>query len=237
MAASGNFNRFLSTSRALALLMGVSEATGGPAGTTGATSFSLPFVDGWRLSAGVLISGLEACSKMGIEDFLILIDPGIFAGDVARPSFSAELGWGLLLGFLLGEANARISSSSSNSSNRSFFLFAGAVVSGPAANGRCFFDATSFSCSFSMAMTSSNKSKEPSSTTEAGAVSTSLGFRPLGLTVIAVVGVAELLAGAEDAAREATFPPIFSLRLGVDTAALEVAADVTGAFDGPVGFA
>jgi hypothetical protein len=218
--------------------MCVSEGTGGPVGAGGATSFSLPFVDCWWLSAGGLNSGLEAGPKVGIKVFLILIDPEIFAGDVARPSFSAEPGCGLLLGFLLGEANARISSSSSNSSNRSFFLFAGAVVSGAAAKGRCFFDATSFSCSFSMAMTSSSKSKEPSSTTGVDAVSTGLGFLPLGLTVGTVFGAAELLEGVGGVAREAKFPPIFSLRLGVGPAALVDAAEVAGAFDGPVaGFA
>lgn len=232
IAASGSFNRFLSTSRALTLLMGVSEVTGSPVGVEGATSFSLPFVDCWRLSAGGLASGVEARSKVGIESFLILIDPGNFAGDVARPSFSVDAGCGLLLGFLLGEANANISSSSSNSSNRSFFLFAGAVVSGPG-NGRCFFDATSFSCSFSMAMTSSSKSIEPSSMTGVDVVSTSLGFRPLGLTVVTVFGVAELLDGAEGVAREARFPPIFSLRLGVGATALVDAAGVAGALGGP----
>ena len=146
---------------------------------------------------------------------MILIDPENLAGDIARHSFSIVLGCGLLLGFLLGEANAKISSSSSNSSNRSFFLFTGAGASGEVVNGRCFFDATSFSFSFSMAITSSNRSKEPSSTTDAGVGSTGLGFFAFGLTVITGFGVAAPLDGAGGVARGVKLPPIFNFRLGV----------------------
>ena len=208
--------------------MGVSEAVEGLVGVGDATSFSLPLTDGWRLPVGGLTSGFAAGSETEIEGLLILIDPGNFAGDVARASFSIEPGCGLLLGFLLGEASARISSSSSNSSNKSFFLFPGAAVSDPAVDCRCFFDATSFSFSFSMAITSSNRSKEPSSTTGTDVVSNGLGFRPLGLTVITVFGVVELLEDVGGLALGVTFPPIFSFRVGegagapVDTAGVAV---------------
>jgi len=132
IAASGIFSKFFSTSRALTLLIGVSGAAEGLVGAGGGTSFSLPLVDGWRLSAGGLTSGFAAGSGTVIVGLFILIDPGSFPGDATRASFSVERGCGLLLGFLLGEANARISSSSSSSSNRSFFLFPGATASGPA---------------------------------------------------------------------------------------------------------
>ena len=132
MAASGNFNKFFSTSRALPLLMGVSEAAESLVGAGDDTSFSLPLDGDRRLSVEGLTSGFTAGSETEIEALLTLIDPRTFAGDAARTSFSIELGCGLRLGFLLGEARARISSSSSNSSNRSFFLFTGGAVSDPA---------------------------------------------------------------------------------------------------------
>ncbi len=116
--------------------MGVSEAAESlvGAGDDDDTSFSLPLEGDRRLSAGGLTSGFTAGSETEIEALLTLIDTGTFAGDAARTSFSIELGCGLRLGFLLGEARARISSSSSNSSNRSFFLFTGVgmTVSDPA---------------------------------------------------------------------------------------------------------
>lgn len=112
--------------------MGVSEAVESLVGAGDETSFSLPLVDDWRLSEGGLTSGCEAGSETEIEGLLTLVDPGNFAGDAARTSFSIEPGCGLRLGFLLGEAKARISSSPSSSSNKPFFLFPGATVSDPA---------------------------------------------------------------------------------------------------------
>lgn len=82
-----------------------------------------------------------------------------------------------------------------------------------------------------MAMTSSSRSKEPSSTSAAGGVSAGLGFRPLGFTEITVFGVV-LSEGAGGVAREARLPPIFNFRVGVGVAAPVVAAGVAGAFVG-----
>ena len=86
-----------------------------------------------------------------------------------------------------------------------------------------------------MAITSSNRSKEPSSTTAAGDVSAGLGFRPLGFTEITVFGVVVLSEGAGGAggvAREGRLPPIFSFRVGVGVAAPVVAAGAADAFVG-----
>ena len=83
-----------------------------------------------------------------------------------------------------------------------------------------------------MAITSSNKSKEPPSTTAAGCVSVGLGFRPLGFTEITVFGVVVLSEGAGGVARAARLPPIFGFRVGVGVAAPVVAAGVAGAFVG-----
>lgn len=82
-----------------------------------------------------------------------------------------------------------------------------------------------------MAITSSNRSKEPSSTTGVDGVSSGLGFRPLGFTAITVFGVVELLGGV-GVARGARFPPIFSFRVGVGVAALIDGAGAVGAFMG-----
>jgi len=212
--------------------MGVSEAAESLLGAGDDTSFSLPLEGDRRLSAGGLISEFTAGSEAEIEDLLTLIDPETFAGDAARTSFSMKLGCGLRLGFLLGEARARISSSSSNSSNRSFFLFTGATVSDTAVDWRCFFEATSLSFSFSMAITSSNRSKEPSSTTAAGGVSAGLGFRPLCFTKMTVFGVPVLSEGAGGVARGAVLPPIFSFGVGVEVAPPVDAAGVACAFVG-----
>jgi len=73
---------------------------------------------------------------------------------------------------------------------------------------------------------------EPSSTTGAGIVSTGLGFRPLGLTVITVFGVVDLSEGAGGVARETRFPPIFSFRVGVDAVPPVEGAGVVGVFGG-----
>jgi len=83
-----------------------------------------------------------------------------------------------------------------------------------------------------MAITSSKRSKEPSSTTAASGVSAGLGFRPLGFTEITVFGVVVLPEGAGGVARAAGLPPIFSFRVGVGVAAPVVAAGVAGAFVG-----
>ena len=83
-----------------------------------------------------------------------------------------------------------------------------------------------------MAITSSNRSKEPSSTIAAGGVSAGLGFRPLGFTEITVFGVIVLPDGAGGVARGARLPPIFSFRVGVGVEAPVVAAGVCGAFVG-----
>ena len=81
-----------------------------------------------------------------------------------------------------------------------------------------------------MAITSSNRSKEPSSTTAGGGVSAGLGFRPLGFTERTVFGVVVLSDGAGGVARRARLPPIFSFRVGVGVAVPMFAAGVAGAF-------
>ena len=122
----------------LCLFIGVSEATRDAVGVGGTTSFSysLPFVGcvvGQFLKT-VLTAGLAACSGAGIGDFLIY--PKNFARGVARHSSSRVPDCELLLGFLLGEGNAKISSSSSGLCNSSFFILIRAAACSRATNRR-----------------------------------------------------------------------------------------------------
>jgi len=195
----------------------------------GSASFSFPLTEGRGGSGAGVLPALSS------GDLLVLTDADNFGGD---GSFST-VGGGGLLGFLLGEANARISSSVTSSKVNPFFRFMGPPDEAFCLSARstfskdcwsCFLIPLSLSLAFSIAITSSSRSIDPSST--GGGRSTGLGLRAFGFGATAEhaaeaggadvdaeagAGVGEGFKGlgVDSALRDGTPAPIFNLIEGL----------------------